>query len=57
MCALNKIADVLMYIFKVTPSIFIMYADPLSMRGTDSVGIALYGAQPHHLPAHQSANG
>ena len=46
MCALNKIADVLMYIFKVTPSIFIMYADPLSMRGTDSVGMP--SMEPSH---------
>ena len=35
MCALNKIADLLKFNFKVTLSMstFSMYADPLSMRG------------------------
>ena len=39
MCALNKIAVVLMYIIKVTPTIFVMFAALLSMRGTDFVGM------------------
>ena len=50
MCALNKIAVVLMYIFKVTPTIFIMFAALLSMRGTDFVGMP--SMEPSHTTCH-----
>ena len=58
MCALNKIADLLKFNFKVTLSIFIVYADPLSMRGIWLCGkLPPQGALPRHQPTYQSANG